>query len=85
MSTYTTSQVLQHMAPLTLVSWIADMDRAPDNLSADDIRLMHFAMQYLFAAVGAEEGLTMLETAGVDAEQPVLVEVLTLWNAEAQP
>lgn len=81
MTTYTTSQVLQHMSPSTLACWIGDLDNAPDELSLSDMALMQAAMHELFALVGME-AVSILRQVGIDETHPLLSAAIAAYNEE---
>lgn len=81
--TYTTSQILKHMTPSTLASFISDMDDAQEELDADGVALMHSAITELFAIVGME-ALTMLEVYGVCDDNPMVAAAVEAYNEDGE-
>lgn len=77
---YTTEQILRHMAPSTLASWISNMDIDPEALEVEDVILMHAAVTELFNIVGMEEALKMLEAHSVYDDNPLVAEVVEAYN-----
>lgn len=81
MKTYTHYEIFKHMTPATLVSWIADMENAPDGLSDNDRGIEAAATIELFALVGMES-VDMLMRAGVDVMTPVIRRTVDAYNED---
>ena len=81
MTTYTRSEIFNHMSPSTLACWIGDLDVNSDVLSVNECVLMFDAMTELFAIVGME-AVTILAKVGIDETHPMLSATIAAYNED---
>lgn len=75
------ASVFAHLTPITVAAMIADIADVNDP-STEDTYVLQFAIDTLFAAVGAAEAIEMLATYEIDATHPIVADAVEEW---AQP